>query len=173
MANVDELKERHERGDRLAFVDAVIQSDEEEQPLPRWAHRFLADKFKGYLTRRYDDLADALFGPRLDGGRHANPRTEREDRERYEQAYAGVRGAVRAGYHGDDKFERGAQVYAHWQGIQYTATHAFVLIDQVQSKFEREQSRITHGLPPQYRLTDADQLATVASGIVVQQNSRR
>lgn len=128
------LRQRHDAGDRLAAGECLVVCQESGTPPPAWVLSAHACAWKKYLEGDHD-LPDAYFGPRLDGGRHADLRRQREEREQYERVYAAVRGAEMAGGSGSKRFEIAVRILAELgSGRQLE-------VEQVQKIYYRQAKR--------------------------------
>jgi hypothetical protein len=156
---LQELKDRFDRGDQRAAVRCLIECRQRGVPLPDWALDWHADGWERHGEGA--DLADAFFGPRLDGGRHASPLRKEIDQRRYEDAHAAVQAAVHCGCHGDQKFRVGARLYTSiHQNDPRTAS-------QIEKIYERQNSRVNNGQMA-YFLTPAGENVITCSGTLSQ-----
>jgi hypothetical protein len=153
------------RVDRLALGDYLAECGRRGEPVPA-NHPALSWFEDGWVRyRRGADLSDALFGARLDGGRHADPRRREVEQRRYEDVHAAVRAAVHCGHHGEEKLEVGAQIFNDLH------SPSSLTPNQVNRVYELQNVRINKGQARSF-LTPQSENLLLCSGHYAQQLQR-
>ena len=108
---LEELRQEHEDGDKLALLDCIMWCDNYGCSLPEWALTELAQIAFKYLDGQVDNLHNAYLGAASGvGGRHSNPVTARRERAQ-RQLYLDVETALRErGYTGKKLYKKARDV---------------------------------------------------------------